>query len=469
MNLTESAAIDLSLGDIKALDQVIDREALTDLANSLFDLFSISLRIYSARGALLAQAQEEAAIHAFLRQSERASQALLEDIEGVSALIPEDEVAVYDEVTGARYQVIPLAYQGRPVGRCVLGPYLPAELSEVPKKLLKLDSALGREEILAALMEMPRVREGTIVEISNHVRCVLELLLFSNHRAFLTSEMHLASVRENYRELAQKTEKLQDAYDRLKELDKLKSNFLATISHELRTPLTSIIGYSEMLEAGLGGDLSPDQREFVETIHTKGDELLALISSLLDLSKLEQGVLRIHTEPTAPAALIERLADTFVPAAHKKSIDVQQKIEADLPKLRVDPVRFHQILSNLAENAIKFTPENGVVRFEAELGEMTQGEDDGGFGAVLLNIATPAVVFRISDTGPGIPSEALPRIFDAFYQVDGTSTREHGGTGLGLSIVKKLVDAHQGKVSVESTVGKGTQFRIAIPLSAESA
>ena len=122
---------------------------------------------------------------------------------------------------------------------------------------------------------MPRVRPETAERIAEHLRGVLDLILFSGHRAHLTSAMHLATVRENYRDLAEKNARLQDAYDKLKELDRLKSNFLATVSHELRTPLTSIIGYSEMLQAGIAGDLSEEQASFVETIRSKGELLLS--------------------------------------------------------------------------------------------------------------------------------------------------------------------------------------------------
>ncbi len=144
----------------------------------------------------------------------------------------------------------------------------------MPHSLMVIDEGLDEDEAQNALGRMPRVREETAMRLGAHLRHVIDLILFSSHRAHLTSEMHVASVRESYRELAEKTDKLQEAYDRLKELDQLKSNFLATVSHELRTPLTSIIGYSEMLASGIAGDLNEEQREFVETIRSKGDHLL---------------------------------------------------------------------------------------------------------------------------------------------------------------------------------------------------
>ena len=331
-------ALDIALGDITRLDEVVDREALRDVCRSFFELFGLSARVFSSEGTLLADAHEEPAIHAYLRTLPRGRQLLDQSVDAVVRAHPEKRTQL-SELTGAVYDVVPLVYQGRRVGRFVLGPYLPAELKEVPRALLKSDPGIDKEKVRTALASMPRVREATAEKIVAHMNGIIDLLLFSSHRAHLTSEMHVASVRESYRELAEKTAKLQAAYERLKELDRLKSNFLATVSHELRTPLTSIIGYSEMLESGIAGDLGAEQKEFVETIHAKGDQLLALITSLLDLSKLEQGAMKVEAEPVEPRAIVEDIAKTFTPAAHKKGIEVVVEVEEGLPRVMGDPIR----------------------------------------------------------------------------------------------------------------------------------
>lgn len=454
---------DIAMADIGRLEDVVDREALRDVCRSFFDLFSLSVRVFSASGTLLADVHDDQPIHEYLRQFPRGRQALSEAVAAVTRAIPEGNAAVRrTELTGAVYDIVPLAYQGRAVGRIVIGPYLPAEMREVPRELLKIDPKIEPERVRDLLAEMPRVRKNTAERIVAHLTGILNLLLFSSHRAHLTSEMHLASVRENYRELAEKTAKLQAAYDRLKELDRLKSNFLATVSHELRTPLTSIIGYSEMLESGIAGELNEEQLEFVQTIHAKGDQLLALITSLLDLSKLEQGVMSIERRPIDAKALVEDIAKTFEPAARKKNIALRTVVDDDLPVIEGDAIRLKQVLSNLAENALKFTPEGGQVFFEAHAADFEEGAD-GTMGAVFFAGPRPAVAFVVRDTGIGMPASELDKIFDAFYQVDGSSTREHGGTGLGLSIVKRLVDAHGGRIEVSSEIGEGTTFRVLIP------
>src|SRR6185369_12061956 len=168
------------------------------------------------------------------------------------------------------------------------------------------------------LPRMPRAKAETITLISDHLRRTLDLILFSGHKALLTSQMHLSSVRESYRELQDKNQKLQEAFDKLSELDRLKSNFLGVVSHELRTPLTSIIGYSEMLSEGIAGPLVGDQHKFVETINQKGEQLLELIMSLLDLSKLESGTMSIRKGSVLVSKLLSEVASTLEPKARKK-------------------------------------------------------------------------------------------------------------------------------------------------------
>src|SRR6185295_18217721 len=163
-----------------------------------------------------------------------------------------------------------------------------------PRSLLELDPEIDPQKVRTLLFEIPRVRDDTVAQIARHLKRTLDLILFSGHKSLLTTNMHLAAVREGYRELQEKNNKLQQAYDRLKELDRLKSNFLGTVSHELRTPLTSIIGYSEMLSEGIAGEMTEEQREFVRTIHEKGEQLLDLIKGLLDLSKLESGTMSMR-------------------------------------------------------------------------------------------------------------------------------------------------------------------------------
>jgi signal transduction histidine kinase len=276
--------------------------------------------------------------------------------------------------------------------------------------------------------------------------------------------MHMASVQESFRELTEKNKKLQEAYERLKELDRLKSNFLATVSHELRTPLTSIIGYSEMILEGIAGEINDEQREFLSTIHEKGEQLLELIKSLLDLSKLESGTMSLRRAETDCGKLAEQVVSTLTPAARKRGVVLEAQIGQDLPILFADAGRLRQVLNNLTENALKFTPEGGTVSIGVQR-VLLESAEVGGFGSALMATAErPAIEFSVRDSGIGIPPEQRDRVFDAFYQVDNSSTREVGGTGLGLSIVKRLVDAHDGTIRVEGNEPQGTAFIVTLPI-----
>jgi signal transduction histidine kinase len=370
--------------------------------------------------------------------------------------------------TGAVYRIAPLAYQGRPIGRLIVGPYIPAEAPGPPASLASIDDAIDVSEARKHFDQMPRVREDIAEELCDHLKGVVELLVFSGHRAQLASTMQVASVRENYRELAEKNEALKTSYDELKQLDQLKSTFLATVSHELRTPLTSIIGYAEMLESGAAGALSDGQAEFLRTIRGKADQLLGLISSLLDLGRLEAKSLEFHNEAVDARALLSDAGSTIVPNANRRNVALDIKVADGTAKIWGDPVRLQQIVLNLADNALKFTHEGGEVVLGAEPGELDAG-GPGGLGAALFTASRPAVVLTVRDTGMGIPEENLSRIFDAFYQIDAGTTRAHGGAGLGLSIVKQLVDGHQGTIEVTSVLGEGTIFTVTLPAADDNA
>jgi two-component system, NarL family, sensor histidine kinase BarA len=386
------------------LEQLLDRAALQDVCRSFHASFGMPVRVLNKEGRLLAQA------------------------------LPSEDAAL---VTG-RERALPICYDGRELGTLVVGP------EPFPERRNQLD------------------------KLAVHLASVIDALLFSGHRALLASTMHLAAAESSYRELAEKNARLQQAYDRLKELDRLKSTFLATMSHELRTPLTSIIGYSEMLASGMGGELNPTQREFIDTVRAKGDQLLELILTLLDVAKLEQDKLRLTLAPIDASELAADVVRTVSPTAAKKHIRLVHRIETELPLLLADKTRLRQVLLNLLDNAIKFTPKGGTVTLEVGPADLQRLVEEGSVGAVLLSAPERALQFVVRDTGIGIPPSEHARIFDAFYQVDGSATREHGGTGLGLSIVKRLVEAHRGVIELESSPGAGTEFRVRLPVEVDA-
>lgn len=232
----------------------------------------------------------------------------------------------------------------------------------------------------------------------------------------------------------------------IKRLENLRREFVANVSHELKTPLTSIKGFAETLLAGAMKDPQKSE-DFLRRVESDADRLTRLIDGLLDLAKIESGALNLKKESLDLCGLFEESLVLFRPRLEDKKIRVENKLKAKKPVLvSADSDSLKQVIVNLLDNAIKFNHERGSVTFD--------GEVMGNF-----------VKVSVSDTGPGIPPHAISRVFERFYRVDKSRSREEGGTGLGLSIVKHLVEAHGGEVSCESTLGEGSRFSFTLPLA----
>lgn len=229
------------------------------------------------------------------------------------------------------------------------------------------------------------------------------------------------------------------------ESSRLKSEFLSTISHELRTPMNAIIGYTDLLLEGLAGEFDDETRRMLTSVSKSSDRLLRLIDDLLDLSRIEAGKMEIVSVPFNPHELASVWMAEQQAVAQRKGLLFTCDVHETLPHtLYGDPQRITQIGMNLLTNAVKFT-QSGEVRLE-------------------LRRNNHEWIIRVTDTGVGIPQAAQVYIFDAFRQVDSSTTREHGGTGLGLSIVRNLATLMSGRVMLESTVGQGSKFTVTLPL-----
>ncbi len=229
------------------------------------------------------------------------------------------------------------------------------------------------------------------------------------------------------------------------ELDRMKSDFISIVSHELKTPLTSIKGFIRLMAAERVGPVTEKQSHYLEVVQKQTEALTTLINDLLDLSRIEAGIIEVSQEPLVLAEVIWGVVQQLENLAHEKGISLQVELAEDLPMVSGDSARLGQVFMNLIHNAIKFTPQGGDVMIKAVL------------------IGEHCLV-KISDDGIGISAQDLPKIFDKFYQVDSSSTRRQSGTGLGLPISKQLVTAHGGEMWVNSTKGKGTTVSIILPL-----
>ena len=240
---------------------------------------------------------------------------------------------------------------------------------------------------------------------------------------------------------------LADARDKAMQAAQAKSEFLANMSHEIRTPLNGVVGMTELLG---GTPLSDEQRDFVRTIHTSADALLAIINDILDFSKIEAGKMGIERVEFDLRTLYEDVAELLAPRARERGLELVLAVEPSLPRRVVgDPTRIRQILLNLASNAIKFTERGEIV-----------------LGAEPVAGANPRHVLqlKVSDTGIGIPAARLGAVFDSFTQADGSTTRKYGGTGLGLTICRQLAQLMDGSIHVTSEPGQGSTFWVELPL-----
>ncbi len=263
----------------------------------------------------------------------------------------------------------------------------------------------------------------------------------------LNFDHHLDLGVHSPRELAQLAQSFSQMSDRLKEIDEMKNNFISHVSHELRTPLTSINEAGDLLLDGVGGEITSRQEHLLQIIKQCTERLIKMVNNLLDLSKMEAGMMNYEFVQASFSQIILHSVQELDLLAKKKSIRLEVQLEDNLPLLKMDVDRMQEVVDNLLSNAVKFTPEGGTVRIEARQ-KMS-----------FLQVS-------VSDTGPGIPLEYQSRIFEKFQGINSGQTAGTKGTGLGLSIASHIVKAHGGKIWVESTEGKGSTFYFSLPLTA---
>ncbi len=257
-----------------------------------------------------------------------------------------------------------------------------------------------------------------------------------------------AIVDKRTNEVRRQKDILEEQAKKLLELDRLKSNFFANISHEFRTPLTLIMGQIESL---LGSSPAEFTRKKLKTALSNSKQLQALINRLLELSKLESGEFKMKVSYTELNSFLRKILSAFESLTERQNIKLEFRRHSDDIFIYIDREKIEEVFNNLISNAIKFTPENGTIAMR-----ITPDENKSGY----INII-------VSDTGIGLKQEDLNHIFDRFYQVDSSQTREYEGTGIGLAIVKELVRLHKGVISVKSEEGKGTEFCIQLTLGKE--
>ncbi|MBM4454758.1 MAG: PAS domain S-box protein [Chloroflexi bacterium] len=234
--------------------------------------------------------------------------------------------------------------------------------------------------------------------------------------------------------------------EKQRELERMRTEFISNVSHELRTPLTSLKGFTKLMLQGKVPD-PETQKEFLTIMYNQSEHLQRLIESLLEVSRIESGRFSIKKEPLQLKTVIHTAVESVGSLIAQKGMHVKEELPDTLPEIEGDQGRLMQVVVNLLSNAIKFSPDGSEITVKAE----NTGDE---------------ILVHVTDQGVGIPEEAQPRLFQRFYQVDGSATRSAGGSGLGLYISRQIVDAHAGRVWVKSKEGKGSTFSFSIPKKA---
>lgn len=265
-----------------------------------------------------------------------------------------------------------------------------------------------------------------------------------NLRLLQTLSVSFAATLENGRLF----EQLEEANEQLRELDRLKTQFLANMSHELRTPLNSIIGFSKILLRGMVGPISPEQEADINSIYQSGEHLLRLINDILDLTKLDAGKMQMEFEPVDVVELGTKALNTTRALIREEYVSLELNVADQFPHIEADPLRIRQILLNLLSNAAKFTIQGKISL------QLKRDPSDGNL-----------IELSVTDTGTGIDPKDLPKLFELFEQGKQARTTGAAGTGLGLPIVKELIQLHNGTISVDSIIDKGTTVTVKLPIS----
>jgi signal transduction histidine kinase len=329
----------------------------------------------------------------------------------------------------------PVEVDGKIVGT-ILSPPQPVNLSPEEKAYLKrTNQALWMATGGAALVALI-------------VGALLARSLTSPVRALTRAAQHMtAGELEQQVKIASKDElgQLAQAFNQmsnqLAEKDRLRQQMTADIAHELRTPLTVIAGYAESMKEGV---LTPTE-DRLALIHHEIEHLQRLVEDLRTLSRADAGELALNRQSLSPNELLKQVTATYNHQAMQKKINLTLNIDPNLPNIFVDETRLTQVLGNLVSNAIRHTPEGGQI-------SLSSYRYESGW-----------LVLKVSDTGPGIAAKDLPHVFERFYRVDESRTDSDGGSGLGLAIAKAIVEAHGGRIAVESKIGIGTKFIIHLP------
>jgi signal transduction histidine kinase len=307
-------------------------------------------------------------------------------------------------------------------------------------------SGLEWDTSIQSLLIVPLITQNTLIGTLSIDDQSAEAFGPNEGRLLTIAAAQVAVAIENarlLRNLSNRAMQLEQAIEELRELHRLKTEFIQNVSHELRTPLTFVKSYVQLILEGAMGEINSDLRDTLTIVDGRTDAIIRLVNDVISLEQVEMG--QFEFQPVTLAEVAIRSIEGAAMTGRESGINIELQVADDLPVVHADPGRLGQVFDNLLGNAIKFSPAASTITVRVW--------HDGAF-----------VHADVEDQGIGIPADRLNRIFDRFYQVDGSTTRRFGGAGLGLAIVKTIVESHGGQVTVESEVGVGSIFSFALPI-----
>jgi signal transduction histidine kinase len=339
-------------------------------------------------------------------------------------------------------------------GKSVLAPNLEKVADRMNPQILQICREIGVVSFVAAPLKIQNRMLGYLGADRGSHPCTQEdldlLMTIANHVSIAidnaSSYKKLEQLNLTLEQRVQdRTHALEEANERLREHDRLRSMFVSTVSHELRTPMTSMKGLVENMLDGLTGELTDRQTFYLDRVKHNVERLTRMSNELLDLSRIEGGGMQLSRLPLSVNDLATEAVDTLQPVAREKSLSLKVQLESGIPEISGDRDKLHQVVTNLVNNAIKFTKPGGEVMLDGRL------RNDG------------MVQIGVKDTGCGIPPKEMPHIFERFYRGESVAV-ESRGAGLGLAISKSLVELHGGQIWVDSIPGEGSCFYFTLPI-----